>query len=206
MRNNLAPHWDSIPGRPGSSESVHELRHAGPLPAKVGEKIRLRCIFLYTLFFACDWSSSNLVVLLPKHFHTVCAISEAFIILRNEIFRSILKSGSFMVSHLFPSGNYLQIWGRQDSAWLLETQRLADEFRFKHCDCRAFSCEVWAKWMYIPSYTGKYACWSETWRNVCVPSTLTGIDRYVLVSCHNFCRTSCNLNELSLRLVFLATY
>jgi hypothetical protein len=71
----------------------------GPLPAKVGEKISLRCIFLCTLFCACDWSSSHSVVLLSKHFHTFCATSEAFIISWNGIFRSILKSGSFMVGH-----------------------------------------------------------------------------------------------------------
>ena len=49
MRDNLAPHRYWITHCPDRSESVYELRHPGPLAAKVGRKIRLRCMFLYTL-------------------------------------------------------------------------------------------------------------------------------------------------------------
>jgi hypothetical protein len=69
------------------------------LAVKVGRKIRLRCLFLCTLFVACGRNSSQLVVLLSQHLHTVCAVSEALIISWDEIFRSLLKSGSFVTSH-----------------------------------------------------------------------------------------------------------
>ena len=89
MRNNLASHRDWIPHRPYRSESVYELRSAGILATKVGRKIRLRLMFLYTLSpvieeqFRCCPNTSTQSAPLVTHW----------------IFCSLLKSGSLMVSH-----------------------------------------------------------------------------------------------------------